>query len=153
MKRHLKILAVLLFINLLTACGEKAPLPAEPLSNESPTKSACENDGYQSTSPEDLREHRLKKCRPIFDKYPEATSHTIVLYDGEVVRIPKEYKHLDLYKNDWVEKSFNQDQLAKIIDACQRERQRNRTLKQTFGDLQQPMDNLCERASALINKK
>lgn len=103
----------------------------------------------------------MDKDSPVFQQYPPATSHRIVLFDGREIAIPEEMTADDLTKTRWALRNFNKAELTEIYAACRREK----TRKYLFApkstqlydmdtsriDLPQPMYRFCNSAHAVAN--
>ena len=111
------------------------------------------------TSPEAAQEAHLKKMAPIWAKYPEATTHSIVLDDGTTVTIPEatypgkisDYKTMDAFK-DFNRSRFNKATFQKIRDACRREESRFATLHNSYGLPLDPLSSLCFQTGEELRK-
>jgi len=105
------------------------------------------------TSPEAAQEAHMKKMKPVWDKYPEATTHSIVLDDGTKVSIPEatypgkisDYKTMKAFR-DFNKSRFDKATFQKIRAACRREESRFANLHNSYGLPLDPLSTLCFQA-------
>ena len=94
---------------------------------------------------EENHKKNMARWKPIFDKYPPATSHTIILDDGTKIEIPQAIQGMDLYKSKWTVQTFDSNQRKAINAACQRETSRFQIVAGIL-DLPLPLRVLCRQS-------
>lgn len=134
-------LTALLGVLALTACSKSGPATSVPEKGI-----LAERTEFDFPEQKENHEKNMAEWKPIFDKYPAATSHTIVLDDGTKVDIPQKFQGLDLYKSKWAYETFTKDEFLAIDKACARERKRVLIVTADLVDLQEPLRVLCQQA-------
>ena len=141
--RHIALLAFFALVGspILTGCGKKDPGVSVPEKG-----SLTEKTEFDFPELKENHKKNMERWRPTFDKYPAATSHTIILDDGTKVEIPQKFQGLDLYKTKWAYESFTQEQFTKIDAACTRESKRFYIVAGII-DLPEPLRIFCQQAA------
>lgn len=135
------ILLALSAVAVLAGCGKQQPTVSAPEKGV-----LAEKSKFDFPELKENHEKNMERWKPIFDKYPPATSHAIVLDDGTKVEIPQKFQGLDLYKTKWAYESFTKEQFAKIDAACTRESKRFYIVAGII-DLPEPLRIFCQQAA------
>lgn len=132
-------LTAILGVLALSACSKSGPTTSVPEKGV-----LAEKSEFDFPELKENHDKNMARLKPILDKYPAATSHTIVLDDGTKVEIPQKFQGMDLYKSKWVSETFNADQRDAINSACRRERDRFYVVAGEI-DLPLPLRVLCRQ--------
>lgn len=103
----------------------------------------------------------INKEHPVFQQYPAATSHRIVLFNGREIVMPEGMTADEFTKARWARVNFTKDELIEINAACRREAARKSLfappakglydMDTTRTDLPQPMYRFCSSAREVAN--
>lgn len=139
------VLTALLGAIAMTGCSKNGPTASVPEKGILAEKSEFD-------FPEEKQNHdkNMARMKPVFDKYPAATSHSIVLDDGTKIEVPQEFQGLDLYKSKWAYETFTNEQFLAINAACERENARFRIVAGII-DLPEPLRILCQQSIFVKN--
>lgn len=130
---------------VLAGCGKKEPTVSVPEKGI-----LAEKTEFDFPELEENHKKNMERNKAVFDKYPVATSHSIVLDDGTKVEIPQQFQGLDLYKSKWAYETFTKEQFAKIDAACAREGKRFYVVAGII-DLPEPLRILCQQSALVKN--
>lgn len=138
-------LTAILGVLALTACSKSGPATSVPEKGI-----LAEKTEFDFPELKENHDKNMARMKPVFDKYPAATSHSIVLDDGTKIEVPQKFQGLDLYKTKWAYETFTHEQFLAINAACQRETARFRIVAGIL-DLPEPLRILCQQSIFVKN--